>query len=211
MEEKVLLKDSWYKSSLSEGIKAFQLIYAIDIRILSIASKEEVIGLIVDILKGKEFLDYENILILLLDKLELNHEDFDFRKAREELLKIIYITPDQFRKMSSVITQNADFVKQNYFISRKVLDYFDNQLFFKILDVHYNFLNDIILRRIIPEKKVKIKISSRTYNLLYSDIDENSRYESFFKDLGMWIFSNGMMGWLKILEEEDLFIVVEMF
>lgn len=212
MEEKILLNQTCYKTNLSEGIKAFVMFYILDFKFFAKFTKEELLDVIINELKVKENEEFESILVEVIETFDKKHKDYNFKIARKGIVEFLLLGEQLYGQskefINNIIAQNSNMVKKLHRINRKVLDYLDNQLFYKIIDCYYLIVADVFNSKSNPSNKKKIEISEKTYDVLYSDVECEKRCYDFIYDIRMWIFANSMEDLIEVLEKDKKVYIV---
>lgn len=212
MEEKILLNQTCYKTNLSKGIKAFVMFYILDFKFFAKFTKEELLDVIINELKVKENEEFESILVEVIETFDKKHKDYNFKIARKRIVEFLLLGEQLYGQskefINNIIAQNSNMVKKLHRINRKVLDYLDNQLFYKIIDCYYLIVADVFNSKSNPSNKKKIEISEKTYDVLYSDVECEKRYYDFIYDIRMWIFANSMEDLIEVFEKDKKVYIV---
>lgn len=214
MKEIISLCEGSYKSMLIEGVKSFFTFYILNsLEANSIMiGKNELKTIVLEVLKENENEQFEVLLILILNKIEKIYDEENFSHVRKGIVFLLAINQkmsDRYgNEIQFSILKKANMIRNNYLLNYKVLDYFDNQLFLKILDMCYEFISDILNFSINFFKEKKILITSKTYEILYSDIEEGKRYNAFASDINAWILANNMDEMFQVVKEDKKIYIV---
>ena len=206
------LEQTEYTVKLHEGVKSLLFLYLNCPKIIIHNKKEDIIGHVINTLKQKNNRPYYIITYDVLEEIKNKENENDIAKIKTEIVKISLINYMENIGLGFTVNYLYNMVdreemNEDYLLNEKTLRYFDNQLYYLLLDSVCILIYDIIIRLKNTGLRGKnIAITEKTFNALYDENVQNKQ-EKFLKDLGEWITYNNLDYFLNIEERDEKIII----
>lgn len=202
MEEKVSLKESAYCSKLYNSIRVLLSISG-NCLFLQLDEKE-LFEILTNRMKGVNE-EFYLLAANAVTELEARHRYYDLKKVKEFIVTLIIGEHFQslglayfFNKLCALEDKKEGEQAQ---IDKKVLDYFENQLYPKMFSIYFQYIDPYTAR------KSSIGITERTYYRLYSYLRVEKREKQLVEDLKIWFSYHNLDYFFQIYEKDSKIVI----
>lgn len=198
MAKRILIcEKSSYNSKLNDGILAFMILILGDFRVSCLIKKEEIIGFIINVLENLEESEYPILAFEAEKEIEKLFPSYNFFELRKKIIS--YLILEQNRGMIGLRYEDSISSISN----EKVLKYFDEQLYVKVLDCVYDLLIEMSKKLSFDTFSKKIRIGRKTCSILYPDYEFEDSLKLLTIDILMWINYNKLGAFCSLEKAED--------